>query len=128
MATKANAKVLGNLITIPERNYPVGSNSSGNLKLPDGIDTLDVTMTQPNWPTVSDGQITLRLLVSRNQGPFVVEWQDNFEHQQLLRHGVPVDTIDFGCSLQAPLTAADRLRAEYNSTVAFRTALTVNAG
>lgn len=125
MATKPLSLVT--LDSQAERNWPAGQNATGNLQLPDGAQTFDVILSQPDWPVASDGLILLSLLVSRSNGPFRQEWSDHFQHQQVLKEGVPVD-LHFGCTIQAPLTAADRLRVEFDSPIAFRSALTVNAG
>lgn len=111
------------------RNYPAGNGvaQSGNLSLPEGARELLITMTQPNWPLVSDGTITLRLEVSRGSGaPFVQEWSDTFQHKQVLRNGVPVP-LQFGAQLAAPFGPQDRARYSFDSQLSFRSAISIDA-
>lgn len=112
-----------------ERNFPAGQFASGNFDLPQGARELIVTLSVDTWPEVSDGTITLALLVSRGQGaPFVKEWGDGpFLHRSLYRHGVKQTQAQFGAALQAPFGPSDRVRYEFDSTVSFRSAVTVDA-
>lgn len=113
----------------PERVYPAGQFASGNINLPEDARELLVTLTTDTWPDDSDGQITLALLVSRGPGsPFIQEWSDGpFEHKALYRGGIKQSQASFGASLQAPFGASDRLRYEFDATVDFRSAVTVEA-
>jgi len=112
-----------------ERNFPAGQFASGNFDLPQGARELIVTLTVDTWPDVSDGEITLALLVSRGQGaPFVKEWGDGpFLHRALYRNGVKQTQARFGAALQSPFGTSDRVRYEFTSTVDFRSAVTVDA-
>jgi hypothetical protein len=121
-------KLLTTLDSRAERNWPAGQNATGNLQVPDGTLTFDIALTQPGWPSVSDGTIKIAALVSRQNGPFTEEWSDTFEHQQVLKGGVPVVDLHFGCTIQAPLATGDRMRVEFTSANAFRSALSVAAG
>jgi hypothetical protein len=113
-----------------ERNFPAGQFASGNLNLPQGARELIVTLSSiDSWPDVSDGTITLSLLVSRGPGsPFVQEWSDGpFLHKAVYRLGVKQTVLRFGASLQSPFGASDRMRYEFTSTVDFRAAVAVDA-
>jgi hypothetical protein len=111
-----------------ERNFPAGQFASGNLNLPDGARELRLTMSIDTWPDVSDGTISIAMLVSRNNGPFVQEWGDGpVEHKALYRSGVKQTHASFGAALGAPFGSSDRMRYEFTSTVSFRSAVAVNA-
>lgn len=111
-----------------ERNYPAGQFASGNLNLPEGARELIVTLSIDTWPDVADGEVTLSLLVSRNNGPFLREWSDGpFQRRAIYRGGVKQSVARFGAALQAPFGPADRVRYEFDSTVSFRSAVTLDA-
>jgi hypothetical protein len=112
-----------------ERNFPAGQFASGNFNLPAGAREIILTLSIDTWPDVSDGTITLALLVSRGQGaPFVQEWADGpFLHKSLFRNGVKQTQARFGAALQSPFGAEDRVRYEFTSTVDFRSAVQVDA-
>jgi len=121
---------MARLLTDAQRHLPKGQFTSAALNLPQGTEDLSVTYTMPGWPAVSDGQITVSLLISDDGGQnYRTEWSDTFEHVQLLRGGEVQATANFGIGLENPFGPTSKMKVGILNTVTggVDTALTVDA-
>ena len=99
------------LITAPERNINTPY-QPGDYTLDAGSTRFRVTMTMPasDWRDVSDGTITLTLLLSRDGGPFNEVWADTFEHQAIYRNGIRIDSAAWETTIDIPTGSTAQLR------------------
>ncbi len=118
------------LLTAPETTLPQGQFTSPELTLPEGTQRLLVNYTMPNWLAISDGQITVTLMISDDGGAnYRTEWTDVFQHVRLTKGGVVQSSANFGIGLQAPFGPTSRLKVGLLNTVVLGvvTAITVDA-
>lgn len=114
-------------INISERLYVKGNQQTSRINLQPGEQTLNINMTTPGWLPVSEGTITLRFLVDRNdgQGP-KQEWFDTFQKVILLKGGVPQTSLNFESRIQSPFQAGNDFIVQKEADVDVLTAITVN--
>jgi hypothetical protein len=107
----------------------VGASEAGPLDLPDGTTTLLVTYDCGGWPSVSDGTMTVTILVANDGANYAPIWTDTFQHVLLSHGGVPVSQASFGVGLGVPFPHAARMKVAFTSTcpAAVATTVTVQA-
>lgn len=117
------------LRNIAERTFNLGAFpfQSPEANLPAGTRTVTFTLTTPSWPAVSDGEITIALLLSRQGGAFAQEWSDTFLHKESRRGGVLQPSIILSATLQSPFISGDKVILSADATVGFTSAVTIEA-